>query len=51
MIKNIDSEENTSWVLTPAELRADKKFESLSDDEAKHIIDSFVRLAIIAYNA
>ena len=44
-------ETTPSWSITPAELKSQKRFETLSDAEAEEIISSLVRLALVAYNA
>lgn len=52
MLEINDGDESVlGWSITPAELRSQEKFKSLTDAEAEHIITSLVRLAVIAYNA
>ncbi len=40
-----------SWSLTPDQIRSFEGLESLTNDQAEKIIESLVRLAVIAYNA
>ena len=40
-----------NWSLSAEEIRSVKGFEELTNDEVNKVINSLVRLAIIAYNA
>jgi len=40
-----------NWALTIDELKSHHGFENVTEEKAKEIIESMMRLALIAYNA
>lgn len=45
-----DENEISQWRLTAKELQTCKGFEDITKEQAEEVIDTLVRLAIIAYN-
>ena len=51
MYTNEKENQTPEWSLTPDELRSQIGFENLTDVQAEQIIETLVRLTLIAYNA
>ena len=50
-MKELNEGNSSEWRLTIDEIRSCKGFEDITDEEAENIIDTLVKLSIVAYES